>query len=565
MKAGEEKFLDIIKNEVQFKIPIYQRLYDWRIEHCQTLIEDIERLLRNPKIPIHFMGSIVYIDEKGQSRIGSTKELLVIDGQQRITTFSLIFIILEKFAKDQGNIELARKIRNTCLENEYSKLENKNKLILTKRDNEVLERLLRGEDFDYNDVFNGNTSNLVINYVFLKHEIEKLLKDFSAEQIYENLNRIMVVDVCLFHDIDNPQQIFESLNATGKSLTDGDLIRNFILMNMTHENQVRIYTSYWYPMESLLGDYLTYFLTNYLYMKKGTSTNIKNLYKEFKTFFYNNYTNETEKLTTELLEFSKYYITIRDEKDDNPAVNKALNNLNKLGIYSHYPLTLNLFNEYKEGRIDTNDFVTIIKVMESFLFRRAICNLPTNSLNAIFRTMWNKLDKNNLTSSLIMELKSGEGNRKWPNDNDFREVLISNSLYWNSFVNLLLEELERYNNKEANKDFSSLTIEHILPQTSDDAEKLSDDWKKMLGPNYKEIRDTWIHTLGNLTLTGYNSEYSAKSFEEKKNMTNGFIESGLRLNKQISEYLVWNEESIKDRAKKLAEIAIERWSFSVGI
>lgn len=562
MKAGEEKLLDIIKKEVQFKVPIYQRLYDWRIEHCQTLMEDIERLLRNPKIPIHFMGSIVYIDEKGQSRIGSTKELLVIDGQQRITTFALIFIILARFAKEKDkSVELARKIRNTCLENEYSKLENKNKLILTKRDNEVLEKLLRGEDFDYNDILSGNTSNLVINYVFLKQKIEELLTDFSVEQIYDNLNKIMVVDVCLFHDIDNPQQIFESLNATGKSLTDGDLIRNFILMNMTNDNQIKIYSSYWYPMESILGDFLTYFLINYLYVKKGTSTNIKNLYKEFKTFFYNNYVQETEKLASELLKYARYYIAIRDLKDENPLVNNALNRLNKLGISSHYPLMLNIFNEYKEGKLEAIDLVTLIEVIESFLFRRAICNVPTNSLNPIFRTMWNKLDKNNLTTSVIQELRSGEGNKKWPNDNDFREVLTSNSLYWNSFVKLLLEELEKHNNKEANKDFSSLTVEHILPQTSDDAEKLSDDWKKMLGPNYKEIRDKWVHTLGNLTLTGYNSEYSDKSFEEKKNMKNGFVESGLRLNKQISEYSVWNEESIKDRAKKLAEIAIERWRF----
>lgn len=283
MKAGEEKFLDLIKKEVQFKVPIYQRLYDWRFEHCQTLMEDIERLLKNPKIPIHFMGSIVYIDEKGQSRIGSTLEVLVIDGQQRITTFMLLFIILEKFAKDkENNVELARKIRNNCLENEYSKLANKNKIILTKRDNEILQSFLRGEGLDNNYVSDGINSNLEINYSSLKVKIEELLKEYSVEQIYEILNKIMVVDVCLFHDIDNPQQIFESLNATGKTLTHGDLIRNFILMNLTNDQQIKIYNSYWYPMESILGDYLTYFLMNYIYMKKGTSTNIKDLYKEFK-------------------------------------------------------------------------------------------------------------------------------------------------------------------------------------------------------------------------------------------------------------------------------------------
>lgn len=561
MKAGEEKFVDIIKKEVQFKVPIYQRLYDWRFEHCQTLMEDIERLLINPKIPIHFMGSIVYIDEKGQSRIGSTQEVLIIDGQQRIATFALIFIILEKFAKDkEKNVELARKIRNNCLVNEYSKLENKNKLILTKRDNEVFLELLGGKDFDYNDI-QVNTSNLVRNYVSIKHMIEGLLNDFSVEEIYIILNKIMVVDVCLYHDIDNPQQIFESLNATGKSLTYGDLIRNFILMNMTNDQQIKIYNSYWYPMESILGDVLTYFLTNYLYMKKGTSTNIKDLYKEFKTFFYNNYSHETEKLATELLKYTKYFIALNYTKDDNAKVNEALSNLNRLRVYSHYPLMLNIFNEYKEGRLETNDFIEIINVIESFLFRRGICSVPTNSLNPIFRTTWNKLDKNNLKKSLTEELKSGVGNKRWPDDNDFKNNLISSSLYYNPFIHILLEGLEKYDNKEANKDFSSLTVEHVLPQTNNDAEQLSEDWKKMLGSNYKEIRNKWVHTLGNLTLTGYNPEYWAKSFDEKTNMKNGYIDSGLRLNKQIAEYSKWDEASITDRAQKLTKIAVTRWSF----
>lgn len=557
MKAGEAKFRDIVKNEVQFKIPIYQRLYDWRIEHCQTLFEDIVRLLRTPQIQIHFMGSIVYIDEKGQTRISSTRELLVIDGQQRITTFTLIFLILENMAKKQNNQELARKIRNNCLVNEYSKLENKNKLVLTRKDNEILEKLLRGENTS------GMSSNLITNYTFLKSSINSILKDFSVEAIYENLNKIMVVDVCLFPGQDNPQQIFESLNATGKALSDGDLIRNFILMNLAHETQIRIYNSYWYPMESLLNDELTNFLEDYLYMRKGTSTNIKDLYKEFKIFFYKNYKHEdAETLASELLKYAKYYISILNEKDDNAEINMALKDLNKLEFQSYYPLLLNIFNEYKEGRLSVKDLSEIIRTIESFLFRRSICNIPTNSLNPIFRTLWDKLDKTNLKESLIEKLKSGELNKKWPNDEEFIEELISSNIYYNfTICKILLEELEKYENKESNKDFKNLSIEHILPQTREDAEKLSDGWKKMLGPDYKKIRDEWIHKLGNLTLTGYNSEYQDKSFEEKKNMKNGFIESGLRLNKQIAGYPVWNDSTMRDRANKLAQIAIKRWSF----
>ncbi|MCK5722665.1 MAG: DUF262 domain-containing protein [Gammaproteobacteria bacterium] len=556
MKAGEEKFMDIIKKEVQFKIPIYQRLYDWKIDHCRTLLDDILQLLKNPEIQIHFMGSIVYIDEKGQSRLGSTKELLVIDGQQRITTLTLIFLVLEELANEQNNLELSRKIRNNCLINEYSKLENKNKLILTRKDNEILEKMLRGEDI------NDLKSKLIPNYNFIENKIKDFIKDFSLEEIYENLNRIMVVDVSLFHGQDNPQQIFESLNATGKALTDGDLIRNFILMNLNIDLQNKIYNMYWYPMESLLEEYITDFIEDYIYMKKVTSTNIKDLYKEFKLFFYKNYNHaDVEEVASDLLKYAKYYDIISYEKDNNIDVNKALYDLNILDFYSHYPLLLRIFNEYKKKKLNSDDFVDILKVIESFLFRRSICGIPTNSLNPIFRTIWNELDKNNLKASLIKELKSGEWNKRWPDDKEFEEKLMSNDLYRQRFDKLLLEELEKSDNKEANKDFENLSVEHILPQTGGDPDKLSDEWKKMLGLNYLEIRNKWLHKLGNLTLTGYNPEYSDKNFDEKKFMENGFIDSGLRLNRQVAEYAIWNEDSIKDRANKLAKIAIKRWSY----
>lgn len=266
-------------------------------------------------------------------------------------------------------------------------------------------------------------------------------------------------------------------------------------------------------------------------------------------------------MASELLKYSKYFIAILDNKDDNQEVIDVLKNLNKSGIYSHYPLMLNIFKEYKENKIETDDFIDIIKIIESFIIRRGLCGIPTNSLNPIFRTTWNKLDKNNLKISLIKSLKLGDGNKKWPNETEFKEALTTRNLYDNPHIHLLLEELEKYNNKEANKNFSNLTIEHVLPQTNGDAEQLSKEWKEMLGPNYKQIRDKWVHTLGNLTLTGYNSEYWANSFDIKKSMKNGFIDSGLKLNKQISDYSIWNEASIIDRAEKLAEIAINRWGF----
>ena len=557
MKAVDVQFMDLIKKDVQFKTPIFQRIYDWREEHCDTLFKDIKALLNNQNRAIHFMGSIVYITEKEQNASG-TKEYLLIDGQQRVTTFTLIFLILEELAKKQNDEELATKIRNTCLMNQYSNLDIKSKLILTRRDNEILQKLINCKSLESKEKY----SNLYKNFCMLERNFSQLVRDYSIQQIFEVLSKLMIVDVSLKQGQDDPQQIFESLNATGKELTSGDLIRNFILMNLTNERQINVYNSYWFPMEELLGGKITEFIKVFLYMKKGISTNIKDkeLYNEFKLYFYKNYSHEqVEQLTSELLKYAKYYDIIAKEKDNDENVNRVLIDLNKLGLDSYYPVLLRIFDEYKSANVSSDNLITIIKVIESFLFRRGICGVPTNSLNPIFKTMIVKLDFNNLKDSLIYKLKKGEYNKKWPNDNEFKESLKFNNFYWSgSFLKILLEELEKYNNKEANKNYRSLSIEHILPQTNGDAEKLSQNWKDMLGGNYKEIRDEWIDRLGNLTLTGYNSELSCKDFDEKKKL---FVESGLRLNKQTAEYKYWNAESIKDRADKLIEIAVKRWSF----
>jgi len=520
------------------------------------------------------MGSIVYIDEKGPGLIGSIREVLLIDGQQRITTFTLIFLILEEVAKKENN-NLAEEIRNKCLINPYSKLENKNKLILTRNDNKLLEMLLRGQKYG------DNSSNIVENYEYLKTQFEKILEEFTLNEIYENLSRIMVVDVNLLHGQDNPQQIFESLNATGKALTDADLIRNFLLMNLESEFQNKIYLNYWHPMEELLGDGLIDFLEFFAYMKKSISTNIKDLYKDFKILFYKAVSNEenenedVERFAEQLLQYAKYYDTILSATDESNEVNTALTDLNHLNYYSHIPLLLRVFNEYEKGDLTSNEVHDIIKVIESFLFRRSICNIPTNSLNPIFRTLWKKIKSSNesldvfnmessLKNKIISDLKSGDRNKRWPDDDEFKEKLVYNDLYLHRFDKLLLEELEKISSKESRKDFTGFSVEHVLPQTSGDPEKLTDDWKKMLGSDYIEIRKKWLHKMGNLTLTGYNSELSDSFFDLKKNMVNGFKDSPLKLNLDIAKYDEWNEKTILDRSYKLAAKAINRWSYYDG-
>lgn len=586
MKAVEEKFLKFLQTEAQFKIPIYQRLYSWTDEHCQTLIDDITMLLENPAFPIHFMGSIVYIDEKGQATLSSTRELLVIDGQQRLTTFTLIFIFLESLVRN-GNKELniqpdpsfADKIREGCLINKYSKLQNKNKIILTRSDNDTIQQLL-----NYGrDTITNSDSQIILNYDFIAGQIRELLKRFTIDQFYDNLNKLMIVDVALFHNIDNPQQTFESLNATGKELEDGDLIRNFLLMNLSNEKQIEIYDKFWYPMESSLKENLTHFISNFLYMEKGVSTNIKNLYKEFKIYFYNNYSRERiEQIAERLFIFSRYYsllIGAADIVDEDSRLQAVITSLRRLGYDSHIPLLLPIIHEYKVGhvlqntvqttnsadhkRLSLNELIDIIKSIESYLIRRIISEMPTNTLNSVFRTLWSNVDKDDIKFSFFEKFTELDWRRKFPDDITFKDSLINNALYGKDIAKLILIELEKFDNKEANSSYDDLQIEHVLPKTDDDPEKLSEKWRQMLGENWLDIRNTWVHKLGNLTLTGYNPEYSDYDFETKKTMENGFLQSSLRLNQEIAKNSIWNEDTIKARAESLAERVLKIWKYPI--
>jgi uncharacterized protein with ParB-like and HNH nuclease domain len=481
----------------------------------------------------------------------------------------------------QQDVSFADKIRDNCLINKYSKLPSKNKLILTKNDNSVLEQLIRigRKSFE-----NSDFSNLIVNYDFLETEINSLLKKYSLDQFYDNLNKLMIVDVALFHDVDNPQQTFESLNATGKELEDGDLIRNFLLMNLPNDKQNEIYEKYWLPLEMALKDKLTYFFSNFLYMERQTSTNIKNLYKDFQKFFYENYDRDIiDKLADRLLTFAKYFSFLIGESSADASEDEDLKNaivrLGRLGFDSYLPLLMPVFHEHKVGheaeviredeiikkqmKLPKEDFIAIVNVIESFLVRRSVCEVPTNSLNSIFRTLWPEVDKNRIKESIVSVLKSGEWNKRFPDNEEFADSLRNSIMYGKNFTKLILEELERYNNKEANSNFDSFQIEHILPQTGNDPDKLSDNWKIMLGEGWTDVRNTWVHKLGNLTLTGYNPEYRDYDFETKKTMENGYLASTLRLNQEIAKYTVWNEASIIDRAERLATIATSIWVYPV--
>jgi len=560
MDAHCNKFVELIKRDVQLRIPIYQRKYDWKQEHCKQLFDDIITLIKNKNIQSHFIGSIVYIDKGGLYHLGSINEYLIVDGQQRITTLMLIFAAIEELAIQDNNKQLSEQVRKQCLINQFVPQNEKHlmaKLILSKPDNDIFQKIINHEIIE-------GISNITKNYEYLKERLVDIKTEFSLEEIYQTINnKILVVAIALERTKDNAQLIFESMNSTGMDLTPGDLIRNFLLMNVEDDLQTELYSKYWHPLERNLKGRLTEFLLDYIYMKKGITTNInpKNIYKEFKIYFYTSCSLiPIENVISELLKFSKYWLNILNADDEDVQVKSHLKRLEKIESFTYYPFLLAVYNEVKEGKISSKDFCEILQILESFILRRSVCSVPTNSLNSIFRPLFNKLDKQNLKDSLINALKEGDYNRRWPNDEEFKQTLVNSSLYYRDFCKLILEEIELFNNKEC-IDTQSLTIEHIMPRASGEAENLSLKWKEMLGENWEQVYAQWIHTLGNLTLTGYNSEYSDSDFEMKKNIENGFKESRLKLNQEIAKEQVWNEEAIKSRAEHLANIAIQIWKY----
>jgi uncharacterized protein with ParB-like and HNH nuclease domain len=566
VKAEENKLTRFLEgHDRKFIIPVYQRNYDWRIEHCKKLYEDLLDISRC-KRKSHFFGSIVYIyndDSNGQ-------EFIIIDGQQRITTVSLLLLALINVIKilniKDKDIDIDV-IKNEYLFGRYSGKE-KIKLKSVKEDNEAFVKLFETDEKEKFIL----PSNITGNYLYFKERLLKESIDFS--DFLNSIKKLNIVEIKLKKEEDDPQLIFESLNSTGLDLKEADKVRNFLLMDLEYKKQEEFYNKYWINIEKYTKFNVSNFIRDYITCKEKKAPKKDNVYFEFKEFFNNNYEKEKLKdLLEELLEFSKYYNYILSANYNNTSSNNLVNEylyyLLKLEVSVSYPFLLEVFHDfYKEEYIKENDITELLKIIESYIFRRIICDLPANSLNKIFISLARDIKKhNNYKTNYIEILKfiliQKKGNQRFPNDHEFKERLISKDVYnFNKKNKLhLLERLENYNNKEKIDiqkllDNDELSIEHILPQT------LSASWKKTLGDKYQEIYDKFINTIGNITLTAYNSKYSNKPFPEKKNMEHGFNESKLYLNEYLKKIDIWNEDSILKRANILADKAVNIWSYS---
>jgi uncharacterized protein with ParB-like and HNH nuclease domain/predicted transport protein len=555
MKATEARLLDFLKKSPQFVIPIYQRTYSWTERECRQLWDDILRTGNKDDVLAHFIGSIVYI-EKGLYQVTTQSPLLVIDGQQRLTTVTLLIAALAKALGDEEPMEdfSAAKLRGYYLSNPLESGDRRYKLLLSQTDKDSLISIV-SESPQPREASLRVTQNFQL--------FEQLISDRKGDliPICKGLAKLVVVDIALNRDQDNPQLIFESMNSTGRELSQADLIRNFILMGLEPELQTRLYEHYWRPMEldfgqEAYGTHFDAFMRHYLTVKSGEIPNVSEVYDAFKTYarLPDIAAEGVESLVKDLRDFAGYFCAMALDHEIEQELKVAVSDLRELRVEVAYPFLLELYRDYANGELSKNDFVEAIRLVEAYVFRRAICSIPTNSMNKTFATFGRALKKDRYLESIKAHFLLLPSYRRFPTDEEFRRDLHTRDLYNFRSRSYWLRRLENHNRKEL-VPVNEYTIEHILPQN----ENLSESWKTALGPDWASVRATWLHSIGNLTLTAYNSEYSDRTFQEKRDHPMGFKMSPLKVNQGLGQLDEWNADTIQDRAHKLAEEALYVW------
>ncbi len=551
MKAREATLLEFFEQNQtnQFVIPIYQRLYSWKKEQCKQLWDDIIKIGGNDKMNGHFIGSILYV------RVDDTHSspLLIIDGQQRLTTITLLFIALRDHLNDEDEFLKkfsCQEIQNRYLINRDEKGDKKFKLFLSEPDRDTLLSLIDKDRRKPSELSLKIMENFKLFEKWIRKNTDKL------ETIFKGLDKLMIVWIALEKGKDDPQLIFESMNSKGIELTQTDLIRNYIIMETEIEKQEGFYNQYWRAMEEDFKQSETLFnrfVRHYLTIKMGEIPNIKKVYEYFKRYQQERGI-ETEVLLQDLQKYCGFFCQIAFKKEADKDLNKALSFLVDLEMDVIYPLLLELYSDYIDGVLSQQDFIPIIYLIESYICRRAVCGLGTNSLNKVFPSFTKKINKDQYLESIKVHFGYLTEKQRFPNNDEFKKLFITIDFYNFKKNKYFFERLETFNTKEP-VNTKECTIEHIMPQT------LTEEWKRDLGGNFQAIHDKYLHTIGNLTLTGYNKEYSNKSFQEKKDMEKGFKQSPLRLNQSLKDSEPFGEEKIKKRANDLADWALKIWTY----
>lgn len=547
------KFLEAANH--QFVIPVYQRTYKWTRINCKKLLLDVIKA-SYPQNKTHFLGSIVYItDEHYQAT--QVNKLTIIDGQQRLTTISLLLMAMVKYLKENPNkfkttpTKLLKKYL-VIDEDETNRPEDFiSKLDLTKHDKEFYDRLVKDLPT------RNNNQNIYSNFDYFYNEIKN--KELDIDSLFEGIGKLLIVSVSLVRTKDDPQLIFESLNSTGVKLEQADLIRNFLLMDLVAGFQKEIYNSYWYPMEKSLKESLSDFIRDYLIIKTKKYLNKNNVHDEFKKYFYSNF-RRTEQCVQDLVKDMYYYSSLYKQmiqkNETDSKISSHLIDFIKLDVKVVFPYILQLYSDYEKGLLSENDFVYILKLIESCIVRRVIVGLPPNSLSKITTSLIKDTNAEDHIPSVEKILTNKRGVQRFPNDEELKNSFVNKDIYSLKICKFLLEKLINTDSKVI-LNINEFSIEHIMPQSNN----LPAKWVNALGDNWEQVHSKYLHTIGNLTLTRFNGEMGNKFFIDKRDMVNGFKDSPCRLNVDLIMLDTWNEDEILKRANRLYELSKNIWIY----
>jgi uncharacterized protein with ParB-like and HNH nuclease domain/predicted transport protein len=555
MKAIDQPFTKIIDGAKQFIIPVFQRDYSWTETQCEQLWDDVTRIGSSESDKKHFLGSLVYVaTERTTSAFG---QWLLIDGQQRLTTLTLLLAALRDHIREtewtgDDDGPTAKRIEAYFLKNMLEDGPRSHKLVLRRHDQATLHALIDNTDHPAEP-----SERISDNYSYFREQIASA----NPAQVYRGVGRLVVVDVTLDRQNDDPQLVFESLNSTGIDLSQSDLIRNYILMRLPETEQTQLYEAYWSKIEGLFrGSEKTFdaFVRDYIAFKTQASRQEKarDIHQAFRRLFPGlvDLSGDLDTFLIDMLRFARYYAAFSIGGNVFPELTEHLGRLRRL-VDAPAILMMRLFDCYDEKKtLSVQGFKNVLQLVESFILRRAVCGGQTHNYWQVFANLAYRINDDEPTESLKVGLVRQRDSSRFPTDEEFCRELQQRDLYGLRVCAHLLDRLENHGSKEPTET-SGYSIEHILPQN----EKLPEAWRDMLGPDWKAIHETWIHRLGNLTLTGYNSTYSDRPFDEKKTIKNGFGDSSVRLNKFVREQAQWTPKEMQRRGELLTERALEIW------
>ena len=572
MNAGPQSIVSLLTSANQrMVIPVYQRAYSWDEEQCRQLWDDIVAAGRRSS-GNHFTGSVVMV-LGGEFSAAGVNKILVIDGQQRITTLSLLIVAIAEFAREHPDklthVSYEEIVDSGYLILKYKKGEDHYRLTLSEGDEKTLRSVL--DHLENQDIEAVGESHRIVDNLALFRTWLNNIEDPNV--VWDGIQRLEIVAITLAQGQDNPQLIFESMNSTGKDLSTADLVRNYVLMGLPMDEQEDLYANYWRKIEETLGadsydEVFDEFLRNWLtVIYAPTSINMRDVYRLFKRHVSDNGYDKSGQMAVllkEIRRYAGYYAQITMGAANDKDLRMRLARIKALDVTVVNPLLMSFLDDYDEGSFSRDDLLEMLDVTESYLLRRSVCDIATNSLNKFFSSVVARLNaaqeegRNYLEAYEAILLGEAGTARRMPTDADFERALRTRDCYAFRRGFFLLSALENSYHPKDPRDFAggTYTIEHIMPRNA----LAREDWRKMLGPECERVHDELVNALGNLTLTAYNSELSDASFAQKKARTvGGYDKELLVISKSLQDTDVWNEKTIRARTDALAKRALEIW------